>query len=446
MIDTGDRQPGGSVLNVLACLVIITAGLKLAGPIVVPIVLAAFLAVVTMPVLFRLRARGVPGPLAIGMAMLLDALVLVAIVLLVTNSVGGLNERLPEYTRLLQERFVGWVAVLEARGLSVGEYVQLDLLEPSRVLSLFTGTVRVVLSLLSMALLVGLIMVFVLAESTVLPVKFKAVFGSSERADFDLRHMVRDIQAYVWIKTLVSVGTGVSIGLLCWLLGVDFPILLGLVAFILNFVPQIGSLIAAVPALLITFITLGEVRVLAVALGYMAVNALFGNLLEPQLFGRRMGLSVLVVFLSLLFWAWVWGPWARCWRSRLRWSSRSRWSTYPTSAGSPPSWTGIRRPRGRLWPRTEQGRASGGGRRAISTGASPGTATRAGRAAHARRRRGRQKGRVRRAVPGEPGPATHRGLAGGWRLVRRSARRSLPRALWARPPGRTRPGLPRRGS
>lgn len=308
MIDTGDRRPGGSFLNVLASLVIIIAGLKLAGPIVVPIVLAAFLAVVTMPVLFRLRARGVPGPLAIGMAMLLDALVLVAIVLLVTNSVGGLNERLPEYARLLQERFVGWVAVLEARGLSVGEYVQLDLLEPSRVLSLFTGTVRVVLSLLSMVLLVGLIMVFVLAESTVLPVKFKAVFGSSERTDFDLRHMVRDIQAYVWIKTLVSVGTGVSIGLLCWLLGVDFPILLGLVAFILNFVPQIGSLIAAVPALLITFITLGELRVLAVAAGYMAVNALFGNLLEPQLFGRRMGLSVLVVFLSLLFWAWVWGP------------------------------------------------------------------------------------------------------------------------------------------
>ncbi len=308
MIDAGDRQPGGSFLNVLASLVIITAGLKLAGPIVVPVVLAAFLAVVTMPVLFSLRARGVPGPLAIGMAMLLDAFVLVAVVLLVTNSVGGLNERLPEYSRLLQERFVGWVAVLEARGLPAGEYVQLDLLEPGRVLSLLTGTVRVVLSLLSMALLVGLIMVFVLAESSVLPVKFKAIFGSSERGGFDLMHMVRDIQAYVWIKTLVSAGTGVSIGLLCWLLGVDFPILLGLLAFILNFVPQIGSLIAAVPALLITFITLGELRMLAVAAGYMAVNALFGNLLEPQLFGRRMGLSVLVVFLSLLFWAWVWGP------------------------------------------------------------------------------------------------------------------------------------------
>lgn len=308
MIDTGDRQSGGRFLNVLASLVIITAGLKLAGPIVVPIVLAAFLAVVTMPVLFGLRARGVPAPLAIGTAMLLDAFVFVGIVLLVTNSVGGLNERLPEYAGLLQERFLGWTAALEARGLQVGEYVQLDLLEPARLLPVLTGAVRLVFSLLSMALLVGLIMAFVLAESTALPLKFRAIFGPSDRGDFDLMNMARDIQAYVWIKTLVSAGTGVSIGLLCWLLDVDFPILLGLIAFILNFVPQIGSLIAAAPALLITFITLGELRVLAVALGYLGVNALFGNLLEPQLFGRRMGLSVLVVFLSLLFWAWVWGP------------------------------------------------------------------------------------------------------------------------------------------
>ena len=142
MIDTGDRQSGGRFLNVLASLVIITAGLKLAGPIVVPIVLAAFLAVVTMPVLFGLRARGVPAPLAIGTAMLLDAFVFVGIVLLVTNSVGGLNERLPEYAGLLQERFLGWTAALEARGLQVGEYVQLDLLEPARLLPVLTGAVR----------------------------------------------------------------------------------------------------------------------------------------------------------------------------------------------------------------------------------------------------------------------------------------------------------------
>ena len=186
--------------------------------------------------------------------------------------------------------------------------MQLDLLEPSRVLAVVTGTVRLAFVVLSMALLVGLIMIFILAESTVIPFKFRAIFGPSERGGFDLMHMVRDIQAYVGIKTLVSAGTGVSIGLLCWLLDVDFPILLGLVAFILNFVPQIGSLIAAIPALPAR---LHHARRAAGARGSVGVYG--GKRPVRELAGATAvrtahGLSVLVVFLSLLFWAWVWGP------------------------------------------------------------------------------------------------------------------------------------------
>jgi predicted PurR-regulated permease PerM len=307
ILDETDRQPGARFLHVAASIVIITAGLKLAGPILVPFVLAAFLAVVTMPVMFGLRARGVPSVFAIVLAVLLDFLIFLLIILLLTNSVGAVNARLPDYVAILQERLAAWTAALEARGIPAAQYVTLDQVDPQRVLDLFTGAVQFVVALLSKALLVGLIMVFILAEATILPFKFKAILGG-QRGRLNLLHLVGEVQGYLWIKTMMSAGTGLGIGLLCWAFDVDFPILLGLLAFLLNFVPNIGSLLAAIPAVLLTLIAHGEVRAAAVALGYMAVNGMFGNLLETHLFGRRMGLSMLVVFLSLLFWAWVWGP------------------------------------------------------------------------------------------------------------------------------------------
>jgi AI-2 transport protein TqsA len=307
ILDETDRHPGARFLHVAASIVIVTAGLKLGGTILIPFVLAAFLAVVTMPVMFGLRVRGVPPGLAIALAVLLDGLIFVLIILLITNTIGGLNERLPEYLRILQEKFTAWIVALDARGLPVGGYVDVDLMDPERVLGMITGAIRLALALLSKALLVGLIMVFILAEATVLPFKFKAVLGG-QRGTRNVLHLVDEVQAYLRIKTLMSAGTGVGIMLLCWALDVDFPILLGLLAFLLNFVPNIGSLIAAAPAVLLALIVHGELRMIMVALGYMLVNGMFGNLLETHLFGRRMGLSMLVVFLSLLFWAWVWGP------------------------------------------------------------------------------------------------------------------------------------------
>jgi len=96
---------------------------------------------------------------------------------------------------------------------------------------------------------------------------------------------------------------------MAWLLGLEFPVLLGLIGFVLNYIPTVGSILAALPALflsLVQFTSLGHF--LMVAGGYLAVNMVFGNLIEPNLMGKRLGLSTLVVILSLVFWAWVWGP------------------------------------------------------------------------------------------------------------------------------------------
>jgi len=102
--------------------------------------------------------------------------------------------------------------------------------------------------------------------------------------------------------------TGLIIAIAMWIIGVDYPVLWGVLAFMLNFVPNIGSIIAAVPAVLLAMVQLGLPSALVVAAVYVAVNVLIGNIVEPRFMGKGLGLSTLVVFVSLVFWGWVLGP------------------------------------------------------------------------------------------------------------------------------------------
>ena len=122
------------------------------------------------------------------------------------------------------------------------------------------------------------------------------------------RGFIESFNRYLALKTLFSLATGVVIGIWLAVLGVDFALLWGLLAFLLNFVPNIGSIIAAIPAIFLAFIQLGWGPALLTCLGYIVVNVVFGSILEPKFMGRRLGLSTLVVFLSLVFWGWVLGP------------------------------------------------------------------------------------------------------------------------------------------
>jgi predicted PurR-regulated permease PerM len=169
------------------------------------------------------------------------------------------------------------------------------------------GVVGRAAQFLGTTFLVFLIMAFMLGEAMVFPDKFRAITGDG--ASGRLTKVVVEVQTYLGIKTVISLATGVVIGAWTAVLGLDFPVLLGLVAFVLNYIPTVGSIIAALPALLLSIILVGTVgHALLVVLGYVVVNTLFGNILEPSLMGRRLGLSTLVVILSLMFWGWLWGP------------------------------------------------------------------------------------------------------------------------------------------
>lgn len=308
--DRSDQNPGANLLFMLACLVVVVYGMRSAAPILLPSALALFLTVLSLPVMLWLRERRVPSWIAIFLTLLLNVSLIGLLVMIVSESVSELQAQLPRYIRLFQELQVSWFNFIESRtDIVVSEVLSTDIVDPLAFIDFARGAVGRVAQFVSMTFLVFLIMAFMLSEAMVFPAKFRHISGPAVRNEDRLQKVVTEVQTYLGIKTVVSLATGLLLGSWAWLAGLDFPILLGLVAFLLNYVPTVGSILAALPALFLSLILVGTVgHAVLVALGYVVVNTVFGNILEPTLMGRRLGLSTLVVILSLLFWGWAWGP------------------------------------------------------------------------------------------------------------------------------------------
>jgi AI-2 transport protein TqsA len=300
---------GTRFLLAAAGLVVLVAGLRAAAPVLVPLVLAMFITVINFPLLQWLRRMRVPTGAAVLLVVLLTFSFLGLVVLVGSASLTDVRTILPLYFERVRE-FEHWLfAALDARGVPVPDGFYTSMFsEPERVMELLGGFVVRAAGFISSAAIVILFTIFMLSEATGFPGKLRAAIG---RGDADLSRFagaVIDIQRYLAIKTAISLTTGSLIALWLWIIGVDFPVLWGMLAFLLNFVPNVGSLIAAIPAVLFAALQLGPWSAALAAAGYITVNIALGNLVEPHLMGRRFGLSTLVVIISLVFWGWLWGP------------------------------------------------------------------------------------------------------------------------------------------
>jgi len=296
----------------IASLFVIVAGLRATRPVLLPFLVGLFLTVLSAPVLEGLRRRGVRRSLAILVTFLAVVALVTVVGLMVSGAVVGFVDNLPRYRDLLTDRYDASVAWLEARSPNVAEWVSPAQLDFESVFDLagniLSGTVRGVASAASFLFMTLIALLFLLAEASVLPEKLRHAFGERRDLVEAIGGVAASTQRYLGIKTAVSLATGLLIAGWTWLLGLEFPLVWGLVAFFLNYIPVIGSIIAAVPACLLALAQLGPARAGLVVLGYLAVNMVLGNVIEPLWMGRGFGLSPFGVLLSLVFWGWVWGP------------------------------------------------------------------------------------------------------------------------------------------
>ncbi len=288
--------------------VVVVAGMRAAGSILVPFLLAVFVAVICAPPVFWLQRRRVPAALAVAIVAIGILAVELVLVAIIGASVDDFYRALPGYQVRLQEEMVGLFRLLELLGLDPPDRSLIHQIDPGAAMRLVAGMLSGFGGMLANTFLILLAVIFMLLEASSFPAKVRAAFGEGDSVLGPLRRFADSLKSYLAIKTVVSLLTGISVALLLWLLGIDFPLLWGLLAFLFNYVPNIGSIIAAVPPALLGWIQFGIGRALVVAAGFLVINIILGNIVEPRFMGRGLGLSTLVVFVSLVFWGWIFGP------------------------------------------------------------------------------------------------------------------------------------------
>lgn len=294
-------------LFVLASLVIVFAGIKLASAIVIPFILAAFIAIICSPLLAFFDRFNIPKALSILLIILMVVGVGLILASLVGQSVTDFSKLLPQYKAQLQEKFVWLINLAAQYGVPVDKQQLLKLFDPGQVFDVATNTLSSLGGVMANIFLILLTVIFMLFEAPTLSKKVHLALDDPEMKMKAIDSFLESINSYLAIKTLVSLATGVLVSVFLWILDLDYFVLWGVVAFFLNYIPNIGSIIAAVPAVLLALVTLGPVESGVVAIGYVVINTVMGNIIEPKFMGRGLGLSTLVVFLSLIFWGWLLG-------------------------------------------------------------------------------------------------------------------------------------------
>jgi predicted PurR-regulated permease PerM len=302
------RRAALNGLLAAAAAVIIIAGLRAVATVLWPVVLAAFVSVICAPLLHALRRVGLPFSFALTIVLLLLCLIGLLCPLLIGGSLQDLSSNLPVYRTRLQAYEQALLDSLQRLNLDISRNAVHAILDPKQATDLLSVLLNAILRAFSSGVLVLIMVAFILTEAAGLPTKLRMALGDSHAALSQLDEIVASIRRYIAIKTGVSVATGLTVGVALHALGVDFAALWGFLALVMNYIPNIGSLLAAIPAVALALLTDGPGVALAAAIVYAAVNTVFGSILEPRWQGQGLGLSPFVVFVSLFFWGWVLGP------------------------------------------------------------------------------------------------------------------------------------------
>jgi len=294
---------------VSAAIVVVIYGMQMAKVILVPFLFAVFLALITVRPMLWLQSRRVPAILAALLIVTFIMLVLATVGMILGTSIADFTAAIPVYQARLDVIINDAVQFITRHIRGDGSVESLrDMVDPGFAMGLVAGILNSLKDVLTNTFLIFFTMIFILLEASSGQTKFEAAFGRSETSLERPRKFLQNLGRYLGIKTVVSIATGFCAGTLTWSIGVDFPLLWAMLAFLLNYIPTIGSIIAAVPAVLLALIQLGPGEAGATALGFAAINVVFGNFLEPRLMGYGVGISPLIVFVGLVFWGWVFGP------------------------------------------------------------------------------------------------------------------------------------------
>lgn len=294
-------------LLVTAALFVVLAGVKTAATILVPFLLSAFIAIICNPLVVKAQKYKIPKPIAVIFVIVIFLSIVLSLAGLVGNSLNELSQNLPQYRAQLKEEFIWVTAQLDKYNIKVSSDLLIKYFDPGAAMGLAANMLSGLGGVMTNLFLIIITVIFMLFEAYSIPRKLHLAMDDPEARLKQIDEFLASVNNYIAIKTLVSIATGVCVSTMLWIFGLDFFLLWGVLAFLLNYIPNIGSIIAAVPAVLLAVLQLGPAAAGFIGLGYLTINTVMGNVVEPRYLGRGLGLSTLVVFLSLIFWGWLLG-------------------------------------------------------------------------------------------------------------------------------------------
>jgi len=291
----------------MAAVVIVLAGVKSAAIIIQPFLLSVFIAIIFSPLFAWLNNRGIPSGVSLMVVLIMIVFIIGLMGILIGSSVSSFSNNLPIYEQRLHEQFQSIVVLFDSYGIELPKEELGAIFNTHKLLQVAAGGLKSLGGMLTDGLVILLTVAFMLLESLYLTEKIDVADGEKDTVKH-LHIIVEKIKKYMILKTFVSILTGFLVWLMLVFYGIDYAILWAVFAFLLNYIPNIGSLIAAVPAVLLAIVQFGFIPAIEIAVGYIAINTVVGSILEPKVMGSGLGLSTLIVFLSLIFWGWLLGP------------------------------------------------------------------------------------------------------------------------------------------
>ena len=285
-------KTGMRILLKLASLVVILAGIHAAADIIVQLLLALFFAIVLNPLVTWFIRRGVQRPVAITIVVVVMLIALTALVGVLAASFNEFISMLPKFNKELTRKLFKLQEMLPFLNLHMSPERILQRMDSEKVVTFTTALMTGLSGAMASVLLLVMTVVFML---------------------FEVRHVpynraLKGVSHYLALKTLLSLWTGVIVWLGLELMGVQFALMWAVLAFLLNYVPNIGAVISAVPPMIQVLLFNGIYECILVGALFLVVHMVIGNILEPRMMGHRLGMSTMVVFLSLLIWGWLLGP------------------------------------------------------------------------------------------------------------------------------------------
>jgi len=298
----------GSPLIKLAALIIIITGVIYSKSIIAPFILAIFISIICAQPISWLEKKKVPNWLSVVIVLFGLIILFSGFSILVGGALSSFSNNVANYESSLTKIINTFIQFLNDQGINIQKDQVSELIQPAKILKFTASALNGIFKMVGSTFLIFLIIFFILTEFKSFSTKAKAILIGSDESINYISTIIQNIRHYLAIKTLICLITGTLIYVSLLIIGVEYALLWALIAFLMSYIPHIGSIIAAIPTVLFALVQQGIGGALWTLGAFIIIQNTIGNFIEPRVMGKGLGLSTLVVFLSLLFWGFILGP------------------------------------------------------------------------------------------------------------------------------------------